>query len=96
MIPTPDPLTSLSRLANLAPKLGEALADLRRAGGLRGVAKRHVVKPKTIDRTAETLASLRAQLDLELTELTRPAAGPTPRPLLRRQPNRPDPIPTVR
>ena len=89
-----DPAASAaySKVSNLTPKLAEALADLRRAGGLRGVS-RHV-RPASVARVAEALAALRGQIDLELAELARPAPAVAPRPLLRRQANRPDPIPT--
>jgi Mg-chelatase subunit ChlI len=90
----PDLDVSFSRTVDYSAKLAAALADLRAAGGLRRVASH--ARESTLRRVAETLASVRGQIDLELADLERPAPCVAPRPLLRRQANRPTPIPTVR
>jgi hypothetical protein len=89
-VASPDLDVAFSRTVDYSAKLASALSDLRQAGGLRRVAS--VARESTTRKIAETLCSLKGQIDAELTDLARPAPRITPRPLLRKQANRPTPI----
>lgn len=90
MPPAPDAV--LSQVSLYAERLTAALADLETAGGLIGVGR--VVSPKAAARVAERLRLARAEVAEALDAYDHPPK-PARKPLLRRQANRPDPIPTV-
>ena len=80
---SPRTEAALNRTIGAAGRLAEALADLRRDGGLKAVARS--MSPSSVTRCTALLETVRDALVVELAELGRPgpAAGPARRPVRR-------------
>jgi hypothetical protein len=91
-VPNTDPHATYSRLLNHTVKLAATLDDLTEEGGLRRLAM--TMRPASVERVAALLRDLEHEIHHQLEDMGRPAKPPR-KLLLRRQANRPDPIPTA-
>ncbi len=91
-MPQTDPEASavIGQVLTFAEKLADALDDAELFGGLAGL--RGKMKPATAARIAAALGLLHAEIGAELAAMKAPGREP----LVRRQPNLPDPIPSAR
>jgi hypothetical protein len=85
----PDPSAVIGQLLTFSLKLAEALDDAEALGGLGRL--RGKMKPSTAAKLVAELKQLRADLDEQLGLIDKPDGR-----LIRRQANKPVPIPTVR
>lgn len=86
--PDPDPSAVIGQVLTFAEKLAGVLDDAELFGGLAKL--RGKMKPATAARIVGALELLHAEIGKELASMRTPPS----RPLLRRQANRPDPIPS--
>jgi hypothetical protein len=91
-VPNTDPHATYSRLLTRSWKLAESLDDLADEGGLRRLAA--TMRPASVERIAALLRDLEHEIHHQLEDLGQPVR-PARKLLLRRQANRPDPIPTA-